>query len=202
MGQRLNIEIVDHERTYANAYYHWSAYSGSAIQLTNHILTFYKKNVRRYCLHPILLAVKMLESTGAGVDFMEECRILNDEELSKFMPQAGLDRNTGLIAITETGIGDTERAEEGRVTIDIENETVIFRVCENFSVEEYDEYVKEYDYPTKEILPVIDDHHWCDGEPIPFERFDEFIDIYKKSIEGNEYYSFARKDGTVVGWIA
>ena len=36
MGQRLNIEIVkgDPDNVLANAYYHWSAYTSSAAQLT------------------------------------------------------------------------------------------------------------------------------------------------------------------------
>ena len=31
MGQRLNIEIVNGETSLANAYYHWSAYTKSAL---------------------------------------------------------------------------------------------------------------------------------------------------------------------------
>lgn len=34
MGQRLNIEIISGDKVLANAYYHWSAYSRIAIELT------------------------------------------------------------------------------------------------------------------------------------------------------------------------
>lgn len=201
MGQRLNIEIVDHERTFANAYYHWAAYSGRSMKLTNDILSWYSEHVTEYN-NPLLLAIKMLESTGAGVNETEEIRILNDSnaDLQKFMPNHCVDRNTGLLAITERGIKETEAWEEGRVTIDIENETVIFDVCANFSIVEYDRFVKEGWATDKEDLLLIDDHHWCDGEPIPFERFAELIDIRKKTGVEN-HFSFRRPDGTVVGWI-
>ena len=38
MGQRLNIEIMSGEKVLANAYYHWSAYTASAAELTKIIL--------------------------------------------------------------------------------------------------------------------------------------------------------------------
>lgn len=37
MGQRLNIEIVDGNTTLANAYYHWSAFTFPALELTAEI---------------------------------------------------------------------------------------------------------------------------------------------------------------------
>ena len=43
MGQRLNteriIEIVDNDKTLANSYYHWSAYTDSAVALVVCFLT-------------------------------------------------------------------------------------------------------------------------------------------------------------------
>ena len=33
MGQRLNIEIKKDSKVLANAYYHWSAYTSSALQM-------------------------------------------------------------------------------------------------------------------------------------------------------------------------
>lgn len=202
MGQRLNIEIVNSTETYANAYYHWSAYSGSAMHLTNDIISWYSEHATEYN-NPLLLAIKMLEITGAGVNLIEELRITNDSNarLKEFMPQKSIDRSHGLISITSAGIEETEAWEEGRVTIDIEKEIVFFNVCQVLSAEEYDEYAKEGWATEREKLLLVDDHNWCDGESIPFDRFHELIDIYSKTGSDNPY-AFRRPDGTVVEWIA
>jgi len=42
MGQRLNIEIISNGKCLANAYYHWSAYSDSAIDLAIKIVRKYE----------------------------------------------------------------------------------------------------------------------------------------------------------------
>lgn len=39
MGQRLNIEIKSKGKVVANCYYHWSAYTMSALQLTKEIIS-------------------------------------------------------------------------------------------------------------------------------------------------------------------
>lgn len=206
MGQRLNIEIVDHEHTYANAYYHWDAFSSTALVKTKDILDWYKENAKRYSGSPLLLAIKMLESTGAGVNDVEEYRILNDPnlELRKFMPQKCINRNEGLLSITDKGMKETESWEEGRVTINIEEETILFNVHNDDLPEEYQRYVNDYGYPELEEFMEIDDHHWFgSGEnhnEIPFDKIDEALDIHSKTGNGKPW-GFKRADGSVVGWI-
>ena len=39
MGQRLNIEITKNGNVLANSYYHWSAYSDCALNITTKIIT-------------------------------------------------------------------------------------------------------------------------------------------------------------------
>ena len=103
MGQRLNIEMKSKGKVVANCYYHWSAYTMTALQLTKEIISNFdsiqdNNDVKR--------AVKLLESTGAGYD----------------------NRNTGLIATSEEEMNDTRYWEEGRVTIDMYNKKFDFNV--------------------------------------------------------------------------
>lgn len=103
MGQRLNIEIRSKGKVVANCYYHWSAYTMSALRLTKEIINNFdgiqdNDDVKR--------AVKLLESTGAGYS----------------------DRNAGLIATSEEKMNDTRYWEEGRITIDMDNKTFDFNV--------------------------------------------------------------------------
>ena len=43
MGQRLNIEIIENGKVLANAYYHWSGYTSSSLELTQEILEAIEK---------------------------------------------------------------------------------------------------------------------------------------------------------------
>ena len=77
MGQRLNIEIRKNGELLANSYYHWSGYTSPAIELSIDAImgSFSVKN-------PIKnddkgFAIKMLESTGAGL-VEEEYETLSD----------------------------------------------------------------------------------------------------------------------------
>ena len=66
MGQRLNVEILNKGTLMANAYYHWSAYTSSSLDIIEQILksskdAFEKKGIRNI----FDAAIDMLESTGA-----------------------------------------------------------------------------------------------------------------------------------------
>lgn len=140
MGQRLNIEITANDKLLANCYYHWSAYTSSAKILTRQIL-LYLKNSRT--TEPLLKAIRCLEKTGAGLTKFEL------EDVKKLYPKRTFkkakDRNTGLIAITQQGMNETRRWEEGRVTVDITNNTLNFDVFFTETIEEFKEDNEEVD---------------------------------------------------------
>lgn len=134
MGQRLNIEIKSKGKVVANCYYHWSAYTRSALQLTKEIISNFDSiqdndDVKR--------AVKLLESTGAGYS----------------------DRDAGLIATDEEEMNDTRYREEGRVTIDMDNKTFDFNVFfkgydeedTKDILEEHPDIVRYDDFPLENI---------------------------------------------------
>lgn len=145
MGQRLNIEIKINGEVQANAYYHWSGYTSSAIKLTEQILLQREDFLDR--IEPKLSAIKLLETTGAGLT-PKELEIAK-EEYSEVTFGKCNGRNSGLIAVSEKGMNETRLWEEARVTIDFDKETVDFNVWSIWDKEEYlDEYEK---LPEKEI---------------------------------------------------
>lgn len=152
MGQRLNIEITKNGKLLANAYYHWDAYSSTAISKTARIVhdyyDIYSIPLRWYPeeVSDMEIATRLLIMTGAGVDDLEHARITQNppEALQTkhgpiILPKC-VDRNSGLLCVTEEGMKDTRQWEEGRVTIDIGTQTVNFDVLSHYTKDEVQKY--------------------------------------------------------------
>ena len=141
------------------------------------------------------LAIRLLESTGAGINDVERNYILADPELSKYLPiNDCIDRNEGILSITQEGMQNTRYWEEGRVTIDIGKRTILFRVYWELTKEEYldDSFRDPEDY---EQLPTMD---YDLKKEIPFDKFEELKNLYIGTVDS---YGFKRPDGSVIGWV-
>ena len=125
MGQRLNIEIHSEGEVLANAYYHWSAYTSSALELAMTIVSQVDNLVDE--TDPVIKAVRLLEMTGAGVTGNDDLKVVTDRAPNKTFARA-TSRNEGLIATTEAGIDETRQWAEGEVIIDIGARNVRFFV--------------------------------------------------------------------------
>lgn len=151
MGQRLNIEIKNQDKVLANAYYHWSGYTSSALELIQLILESLEKvNFE----NNVIKAIKLLEETGAGLVNEELEYAKKIFESKNIFFSEGISRNEGLISITEEGIEKNRYWEESRVEIDLVNKTIKFDAVFKISIEEYqEEYVDEdvEDIPIYEI---------------------------------------------------
>lgn len=154
MGQRLNIEIKKKGKVLANSYYHWSAYTSSAAALTVQVCKYVLEH--RDLSDSKLLAIRALESTGAG---------LNDDELTyardfrkyiktEFKECKG--RNDGLIAISPKGIKETQDWSEGDVIIDIDDTLHPLISFHVFNYTQPDEYIKDYLETPEEIKQFKD----------------------------------------------
>lgn len=188
MGQRLNIEIVNGETSLANSYYHWSGYTDSALSLTKKIINAYYQSID---IVGLIMAVRLLEETDAGIN-EEERKLIDEKYPEKFgrIPfKRCVDRNSGLIAVTEEGKEATRKWEEGRVTIDLASETFIFDVVYYFSREECKEY---YDIDT-ENFPECEYDLSC----VPFDAIDDLIRIFNNNKEG----VIANDEDLVICWI-
>jgi hypothetical protein len=155
MGQRLNIEIKKKGNVLANSYYHWSAYTSTASSLT--------VKVCKYLLDHSdisdsrLLAIRALESTGAGLNDEELAYAKNFRKYVKTEFKECKGRNEGLIAISPKGIKETQDWSEGDVIIDIDNACqplISFHVF-NF-YDQPDEYIKDWLSTPEEIKQFKD----------------------------------------------
>lgn len=189
MGQRLNIEIVDGETSLANCYYHWSADTNSALELTKQIIDSYYNSKLTVGLE---MAVELLEATGAGINKTERAEIQKQpEKFGSFKFKDCTSRNDGLISITEKGKETTREQEEGRVTIDLSTETFDFDVLLYYTMENYTYYCDaNFDEATFKKLPECPFNLFY----VPFKEVNNFIDF----VEENES---AREFETILCWI-
>ena len=235
MGQRLNIEIMKGCTILANAYYHWSAYTSSALELCKSIVEQYKKlqldpaktcdsegfqnelqfaqnspfrekpKVERVTMEgqyaaadeDILFAVRILESTGAGINREEAKRIRSEGRCPGITFRMAIDRNAGLIAITPTGIDETRAWQEGQVTIDLDRKHIFFGV---FWTSGMEDYLEEYEIdPDEEPERVpVKNESGLDIEDFKFEDIDKIIALVEKTKDSG----IVNDDGMVYHWIA
>ena len=142
MGQRLNIQFEDNTGVLANAYYHWSGYTSSAMLLTNQIIS--SDLIDDTSISNKVKAVKLLELTGARLTKDE----FNDDFPSHLYKEAK-NRTSGLIAISKEGIEENQYREEARVTINLDTQQIHFDIYWDVDIEEYDpeeSYDSELDY--------------------------------------------------------
>lgn len=191
MGQRLNIEIVENGEVLANAYFHWSGFTSSSFKTAQQVLDHLDEVSHE---SNIVRAVKLLETTGAGLtDEEEEYMLKTVPGADKISFKKAIDRNKGLIAVTEKGIGETRKWEEARVTIDLITKTVDFQALFQYSSkEEFEEVNGEgCEYPTYENI---------DFSNIPFDKFGE-VNEYICGLINQGIYGFQTPDGKIWGFI-
>lgn len=171
MGQRLNIEIVDREKSLANCYYHWDAYSFDSLKLAQKIIETYLLRKAFACSNKLKTAVKILETTGAGINDIERSRI--DKEPDKYVDikfNDAISRNEGLISVTEIGKEQTRSWEEGRITIDISSETFFFDVYHLIDKSEY-----EYEFYNGIAFDKLKECPYDFSVAIPFSEIDNLL---------------------------
>ena len=189
IGQRLIIQIVYEDEALAAAYYHWSGYTGSALDIVSKCLSAYKT---LNDLSPEEKAIKMLGATGAGLagetSILEYCKykFLNPNFVNI---KPATDRNLGLIGISQEDIDENIRWGEEFVTISLDKETVDFGVC----YELYEEDMEECEDDELESLETIS---FDSTEDIAFDDFDDFAGEV-----GSAGNYFKLKDGTVIGKV-
>ena len=169
MGQRLVVTVKKNDQKIAGIYYHWSAYSVSALQEAQDIVD---------CLcdeyNPIkdlrLRLIRFIEGKGGCIDGGAESKEF--ERIQDVYPTEVFNdngsRNNGLIALTEEGIQDLEDWSEGDVIIDLDNELIYNTV---FCCLDIDEYWKLEDMIEYDI----------EIENIPFENLSDTIDKLEKA---------------------
>lgn len=189
MGQRLNIEIKNGETELANCYYHWSAFTDSALQLAKKVIDAYIYSDKIIGLQ---LAVDVLQATGAGISSSERLYMMQEpKSFDDIVFSNAIDRNCGLISITKRGMNETRQWEEGRIVIDLASETFFFDVLWTYTKEEYmSEFYESSDPTTDEFVECP-----YDLSAIPFDKVDDFIQFVFETPYG------VVDDGLIRLWI-
>ncbi len=146
MGQRLVVTVKKNQEDVCKLYYHWSAYTTSALMETRDIIQWINEcegdDLR---LHLIRCA----EYNGGGINYSADGHEWN--YISRLYPDHAfksepISRNNGLIAISEAGMDEIQCWSEGDVEIDVDNRTVNFMVFSGYdSLEEYEEERMSWD---------------------------------------------------------
>lgn len=161
MGQRLVITVHAFNEDIATIYYHWSAYTTSALQEAKDIIDnvdwFNSSNKDEL----ILRITKQLESRGGGV-FVDD-RKLFEEKYPDEKFDDDVSRNDGLIAISEETMKRMQYWSEGDMTIDFDTEKVYNDVLftyesdEEFKQDRADAGFEDDDIDPKNIKKVLID---------------------------------------------
>lgn len=188
MGQRLVVNIICDGETLACGYYHWSAYTESAAEITHNIISHiiensqiaegllkYTDNSDNTQALNKLTAYLMLEDTGAGIfHYQSDAEIKEFKKIGVYYNyRLGENRYDGLIAFTPDKIKEFNDWAEGTVDIDISTDTVHFDVFAMFSEDEINEEIAE-GYVDKDKIKDLD------FEFINYFTFEECETWYEK----------------------
>lgn len=140
MGQRLVVTVNQYGEDIAKIYYHWSAYSVSALREAREIINvLYDDENEEKDLR--LRLIRFCENNGGGIDGGET----SDEwkRITKMYPNVefkkdNISRNCGLIALSEEGMNDIQGWSEGDVIINLDEDRVFNYV--NFWYNDIDSY--------------------------------------------------------------
>lgn len=183
MGERLVARVMKDQTQIAAIYYHWSAYTSSALEETGKIV---------HCLldkdNPIkdtrLKLIRFLESNGGGIagrDLSSVSAMYPSEVFTD-----NVHRNNGIIALTEEEQEYLVCWADGIVDIDV-GEQMVYNHAFNFFTNKA--AVKHrYELTDEEIEKFYPVHDYNISE-IPFNKIDEITKIvtdldYKANVYG------------------
>ena len=175
MGQRLNVEIWNNGKVLANAYYHWSAYTGSAARIVKMALGYINGNPMEDN-NDLLYAIRVLEATNAGLTEDEVMYAKNLPVLygATFTECRG--GNNGLIGISTEAISETRNWQEGAVYIFLDEKRISFNVFFKEKTWEWEKNERE-EYGNEDVsarkLDVINRNF----DDIKFAAWDDFYDF-------------------------
>ena len=174
MGQRLVINGIKNHVPIFNIYYHWSAYTETALQETDQLLKYLLRPEN--CGDLVLSAIEYCESNAGGItvdkDFEEAKRLYPDHNFKT----DDISRNNGLIAITADGMNNNISWAEETIDIDFDNDLINNNVF--WGYDDVDQINEEYEYDDDEKLKdsdILVPH--ISVEQFHFDQIDEVGDI-------------------------
>ena len=158
MGQRLVVSIESMGDCLAKLYFHWSAYTMSALYQTKKIVNCIYDHNDETKEELLLRLIKFCEANGGGIDGNEnEFNYIQGLYPNETFKKDGYSRNNGLIALSQKGMEEMQRWSEGDVTIDIDEDEIHFEVYGWYeSLLEYNEERAEWDEDWGNGIPMQD----------------------------------------------
>lgn len=197
MGQRLVVTIKNNGEDLAKIYYHWSAYTVSALWEATKLVKVIFNHQDETEKELKLRLIRFCEQNGGGISGEEyEFEYIRNMYPDEVFKKDGYSRSNGLISLSERGMGEAQSWSEGDLEILIDEEMISNGVyCYWESLEDYNDEVKswgkEYEDCVRKLEDVPDIGY--DLGYIAIEDIDNVIEALKAAGEhivryGNEIY--------------
>ena len=197
MGQRLVVSIQNNGKELATVYYHWSAYTVSALWETSKLVRciFNHKDETEEELK--LRLIRFCEENGGGINCnAEEFEYIESLYPGEVFKKEGYSRSEGLIDLSEKGRAESHGWSEGDVEIYIDEERINNGVFGWFTdYETYCEEVKSWGEDYEDDIMKFEDipDIGYDLGDIAIEDIDNVITALESAGEhfvkyGNEIY--------------
>ena len=209
MGQRLVIQLEENGNPLANAYYHWSAYTESAIDLINDVIEYLNDAPTKDGTFISFNEGNKFKATWAL--FMTGARF-NDDEVREMQnvnvnmqdfrfvfDGTEVDRNKGLLFVTEKGMEDTIGWAESIVYVDIVTGDIDFGVMWSENTEDYVERMTyDGESPAIDDFPVLN----CPEYPNYFDdSWNQFSNNVKHILSQHQYCAVSENRSTIYEFI-
>ena len=141
MGQRLVVTVRKSEEDICKIYYHWSAYTISALNEAQKIVDAIYNGEDETTRELQLRLIRFCEQNGGGID--GGCKSAECKYIQSIFPNEqfkdDVDRSYGLIALSEQGMAYIQKWSEGDLTIDLDEERIYNSVlyCYDDNEEEF-----------------------------------------------------------------
>jgi hypothetical protein len=162
MGQRLVVTIKKGDRKLCNIYYHWSAYTYSALLETKKIINCIYNHKDEAESELLLRLIRFCEENGGGIrGVKDEFAYIQSLYPNEIFVTENYSRSEGLIALSEKGMRDLQSWSEGDVYINLDTDEVDFCVYSGY--EDFEEYIQnrkswddEFDETELDDIPEFD----------------------------------------------
>ena len=197
MGQRLVVSIQNNGKELATVYYHWSAYTVSALWEASKLVKCIFNHQDETEEELKLRLIRFCEENGGGINNNEEeFKYIESLYPGEVFKRDGYSRNDGLIDLSESGRSESHSWSEGDVEIYIDEERInngVFGWFQDYEAycEEVKSWGKDYEDEIVKFEDIPDIGY--DLGDIAIEDIDNVIAALEKAGEhfvkyGNEIY--------------
>jgi hypothetical protein len=159
MGQRLVVSVQNNGKELATVYYHWSAYTVSALWEVSKLVRCIFNHEDETEEELKLRLIRFCEENGGGINGnTAEFKYIQDLYPNEVFKRDGYSRNNGLIDLSERGREEAHGWSEGDVEIYIDEERInngVFGWWSNYA--EYCEEVKSWGEDYVDDLVAFED---------------------------------------------